>query len=94
VLPDRLQEAFGRGVPVLAQDGNHARPHAPLGIETGQDRRHLGIVFALKGLHCQALDGAGRGNGAGEDGRWKMGDGGWQMTDGKDEAPRAWVRQD
>ena len=54
VLPDGLQEAFGRRVAVLAQDRNHAAPHAPLGIKAGQDRRHLAIAFALKLGQCQA----------------------------------------
>ena len=35
VLPDGLQESFGRGVPVLAQDRNDAAAHAPLGIKAG-----------------------------------------------------------
>src|SRR5208337_1505021 len=56
VLPDRLQEAFWRGVPVLVQDRNYAGLHAPLSVKAGQDRRHLAIVFALKSLHCQASE--------------------------------------
>jgi hypothetical protein len=56
VLPDCLQEAFGRGVTVLMQDRNNAAAHAPLGIKAGQDRRHLAIAFALKLLQCQASE--------------------------------------
>ena len=56
VLPDGLQEAFGRRVPVLAQDRNHAAAHAPLGIKAGQNRRHLAIAFALMLLQCQASE--------------------------------------
>ncbi len=55
VLPDRLQEAFGRGVPVLVEGGNHAGAHTPLGIKAGQDRRHLAIAFALIRRQSQAL---------------------------------------
>ena len=55
VLPDGLQEALGRRVLVVAQDGDHPATHAPLGIETGQDRRHLAIAFAPTGLQSQLL---------------------------------------
>ena len=56
VLPDGLQKAFGRRVPVFPQDRNDAGAHAPLGIKAGQDRRHLAIAFALMLLQCQASD--------------------------------------
>ena len=55
VLPDGLQEALGRRVLVVAQDGDDPATDAPLGIETGQDRRHLAIAFAPKGLQSQLL---------------------------------------
>ena len=59
VLPDGLQEAFGRRVPVVAQDGDDPATDAPLGIEAGQDRRHRGIVLGAKRVGCQEWAGAG-----------------------------------
>ena len=56
VLPDGLQEAFGRRVVVIVEDRDRAAPHAPLGIKAGQDRRHLAIAFALLLLQCQASE--------------------------------------
>ena len=55
VLPDGLQEAFGRRVTVLVKDRNDAAAHAPLGIKAGQDRGTLPIAFALLLRQCQAL---------------------------------------
>ncbi len=60
VLPDGLQQAFGRRVPVVPQDRDDAGAHAPLGIKAGQDRRHLAFAFALKRVQCQALEAAMR----------------------------------
>ncbi len=55
VLPDGLQEALGRQVPVVSQDVDNPAAQAPLGIEAGLNRSHLAIAFALKGLQSQLL---------------------------------------
>jgi hypothetical protein len=54
VLPDSLQEAFGRGVALVAQDGHDAATDAPLGVKAVLVRRHLGLGCARLAPQCQA----------------------------------------
>jgi hypothetical protein len=54
VLPDGLEQPFGRRIVVLTQEGRNAAANTPLGIKTVWDWEHLVIAFAPSGLHCQA----------------------------------------
>jgi hypothetical protein len=56
VLPDGLQQPFGRRFAILVQDRRHAAADAPLRIKTGWDRRRHAIAFALILRQSQAPD--------------------------------------
>jgi hypothetical protein len=56
VLPNGLQQAFGRRVVVIVENRDRAAPHAPKSIKAGHDRRHRAIAFALLDSQCQASE--------------------------------------
>jgi hypothetical protein len=56
VLPDALEQKFGRRVLVVVKDTHGAGAHAPLGVKAVQDRSHVAVAFALLRLQSQAPD--------------------------------------
>src|SRR5581483_7820117 len=55
VLPDGLQQFFGRRIGVLAQNRNQPRLDSPASVEVVLSERHLTFAFAWFEAQCQAL---------------------------------------